>query len=126
MVSKNAIADFIYLDSANERHYILKEFKLACQLVDMGSIICIDDYRAEKCVLVEEYLKSVDIPYTHDDFTGFDKMYLKITPHVIDEIQTSFNDFYNRYDWKKLDIEFRENQPEYEHAMSYVNIGVDK
>ena len=128
LVSENVVADFIYLDSSNDRHYILKEFKLALQMVDLGSVICIDDYSAEKCILIEEYLKSVNLPYEVDELIvgTYPKMYVKITPEIVAEVKKSFDNFYNQYDWKKLNIEFRENQYQYEHAMCYINIGVDE
>ena len=126
LVEEKIKADFIYLDSSNDMHYILKEFKLSLELVDVGSVICIDDYRADKCTLIEKYMIYSGHPYEADAKEYIRaKMYIKFTEEMITEMKTSFPIFYNQYDWAKLDSEFRENQHEYENNMSYINIGMD-
>lgn len=119
LASENAIADFIYLDSANDRYYILTEFKLSLELVEAGSMICIDDYSADKCVLVEKYLKEIDLDYE----VYRNKLYFQITEENLSKIGESFDKFYDQFDWKEVSKTFREIQQQYEKDMSYLYFG---
>lgn len=92
LISKNTIADFIYLDSANDRYFILTEFKFALQLVEDGSVICIDDWDADKCILVSEYLDQVNLNYE----VCRNKLYFKINKESLEKIQNTFNIFYEK------------------------------
>ena len=119
LISEGAVADFVYLDSANDRYVILTEFKLSLSIVEDGSIICIDDYNADKCILVEEYLQESGLEYEVYN----NKLYLRITNDNLKEMGSTFETFYDKFDWGEINKTFREVQKQYEKDMICLYFG---